>query len=56
MANPEALNGDAPAYGVKGWKRKCEPFSGVFVGVRRVTIKRWWSRDRERPFPEWRSP
>jgi hypothetical protein len=37
---------DAPDHGCKTWKRNKTPFSGVFVGIRTMRIKRWWwSRD-----------
>ena len=41
-ANPDTADEDAPSRGFKTWKRKRELVTGVFVGVRRMTIKRWW--------------
>lgn len=44
-ANPLAGPREAPQHGFKTWKRKDASFSGVFVGVRVLTIKHWWWAD-----------
>ncbi len=40
--HPRAEEAEAPTCGFKTWKREGEPFSGVFAGVRVLTIKQWW--------------